>query len=411
MVIENLKSPKIIVVERISHNVGEQIMNQRNIVIFGAGSLGKQALSMYKDRVRYFVDNNPKIQNTLVEGIPVKRVEALKKDENIAQIVIAGKFSKSMEQQLQKMGVTNYITFLQDPYAYYVSEDIIFNPYTNSADRDRSEKEWNELTQNSYKVDEINKEVDQLYLQKKLFNHVEIETVNRCNGYCDFCPVSKNRDTREYMEMSDDLFKSIIDQLAEINYNGKLALFSNNEPFLDQKIISRHQYAREKLPYARMHLFTNGTLLTVEMFVEIMKYLDELIIDNYQQELKLIKPCKEISEYCAKHPEYRKKVTIVLRKPKEILTTRGGDAPNRKEKISYAKAKCVLPFKQLIIRPDGKVSLCCNDPLGKVTLGDLRKEKILDVWNNEHFACIRENLQRGRENLQHCKYCDFFSGG
>ena len=47
---------------------------------------------------------------------------------------------------------------------------------------------------------------------------------------------------------------------------------------------------------------------------------------------------------------------------------------------------CILPYKQMIIRPDGKTSLCCNDPYGKNTLADVNKmtlreaaSKYLDV--------------------------------
>lgn len=257
----------------------------------------------------------------------------------------------------------------------------------------------------------VNDMVETMREKQVMFDHVEIETVNRCNGNCSFCPVNKNDDAREYKIMSEEVFKKIIQQLADINYSGKLALFSNNEPFLDSDILERHKYTRKKLPNARMHLFTNGTLLTVERFKELMLYLDELIIDNYQQDLKLIKPCQEIAEYCEWHPELKKKVTIVLRKPHEILSTRGGDAPNRKDMISYGKERCILPYKQLIIRPDGKVSLCCNDPLGKNTLGDLTKESILEVWNGQKFRIVREALYRGRENWKHCTYCDYFNLG
>ena len=209
--------------------------------------------------------------------------------------------------------------------------------------------------------------------------------------------------------MSQELFEKIIDELAELDYSGKLALFSNNEPFLDEKIIDRHRYARAKLPNARLHLFTNGTLLTLEKFIEIVDLLDELIIDNYQQELRLIKPCQIIAEYCKEHPELTKKVTIVLRKPHEILSSRGGDAPNRKQLVSYGEDRCILPYKQLIIRPDGKVSLCCNDPLGKNTLGDVSKDSLVDVWFNDRFKMVRKCLYEGRKNWKHCEFCDVFS--
>lgn len=391
--------------------LNENVKQSRRIVIFGAGQIGRQALTMYKGNVKYFIDNDEKLQGTLIDGVSVKSINAILEDTDDFQIVIASAYQKSMEQQLKDLGVKNYELYLEKFKAYYVTDEIVFNPYVDNPNRDVTEDTWNQYIKNSVKIEMINKEVEEIHNQNKIFSHVEIETVNRCNGTCEFCPVSKMHDSREYLEMSERLFQDIIEQLAEINYNGKLALFSNNEPFLDKNIIQKHKYAREKLPNAKMHLFTNGTLLTVDKFVEIMKYLDELIIDNYQQDLKLIKPCKEIESYCMTHPEYRRKVTIVLRKPKEILSTRGGDAPNRREKVSYGNARCILPYKQLIIRPDGKVSLCCNDPLGKNTLGDLTKSNILDVWNNDRFKMVRECLYEGRAKWKHCEYCDHFSMG
>ena len=210
--------------------------------------------------------------------------------------------------------------------------------------------------------------------------------------------------------MSWELFEKIINQLAEINYSGKLALFSNNEPFLDERIIEFSSYAREHLAKAKIHLFTNGTLLNLDIFLEIINYLDEIIIDNYNQQLQLIPSVKIIKEYVDSCGDdaIRKKVKILLRKPNEILTSRGGEAPNREKIIDVSEDTCALPFQQLIIRPSGKVSLCCNDPLGKETLGDLTKETILDVWFGEKYRKTREKIARGRKYLNHCKNCDTF---
>lgn len=383
----------------------------KDVVIFGAGQIGHLALAKYKDRVDYFIDNNVQMQGKNINGIPVKSVEEGVDNLDGHMIVIASKYQEMMAKQLRDMEVDKYSFYIEDNDAYYETEELVINPYQDGGFKDFNESEWNEFTQKNYAVTLVNDMVQQLQGREVMFNHVEIETVNRCNGNCSFCPVSKGNDTREYKEMTDELFQDIIGQLAEMNYSGRLALFSNNEPFLDSRILQRHKYAREKLPDVRMHLFTNGTLLSIDLFKELMSYLDELIIDNYQQDLKLIKPCQKIVSYCEEHPELRKKVTIILRKPQEILTSRGGDAPNRKKMVSYKKDSCILPYKQLIIRPDGKVSLCCNDPLGKNTLGDLTQDSILDVWNNQRFKVIREALYKGRENWPHCQYCDAFSLG
>lgn len=384
---------------------------EKDIIIFGAGQIGRMALLKYGDRVDYFIDNDEKKQGEKIRGFVIKNVEESIPDSDSHIVIIASKHQDRMAKQLRKLGVDNFRFYLEDSRAYYETEELVVNPYLDNESRDVSEIKWNEIIQANRTIDVINDMVEHMQGKEIMFDHVEIETVNRCNGSCSFCPVSKGNDTREYKIMSEELFEKIIHQLADINYSGKLALFSNNEPFLDENILIRHWYARKMLPNARMHLFTNGTLLSIERFQELMLYLDELIIDNYQQDLKLIKPCQEILEYCEEHPELKRKVTIVLRKPQEILTTRGGDAPNRKEIVSYGKERCVLPYKQLIIRPDGKVSLCCNDSLGKNTLGDLAKDSILDVWNNQKFKVVREALYQGRENWKNCKYCDVFSMG
>ncbi len=375
-------------------------------ILFGAGLYGRMALREYgKENVAFFADNNEALWGRKIEDVEVIAPKDILEYADNCEIIVTTKYKNKIIDQLNDMGISRYTIYTATDYRYYPTNELIVNPYENGSFLDDSEQAIEQ------KIKEIELEVEQLYGKNELFNHVEIETVNRCNGSCSFCPVSKGNDSREYHVMPQELFESIIDQLAEIDYAGKLALFSNNEPFLDETIIAKHKYARKKLPHARMHLFTNGTLLTVEKFTEIIKYLDELVIDNYQQELKLIKPCREIVEYCKDHPELKEKTTIVLRKSNEILSSRGGDAPNRNDKVSYPKAKCALPYKQLIIRPDGKVSLCCNDPLGKNTLADLTKESIMEAWNNDRLKNVREHIYRGRGDWEHCKYCDAFTIG
>lgn len=377
-----------------------------NIVIFGAGTVGKEALIYYGKRVAFFADNNPNLWETNIQGILVKKIDDIARDAEQYCFVIANADmhqQKEMKIQLESLGIKKIVCFQDDWKGYFVSTELVVNPYKEKI---TAENKKGKITD---RIQIINQKVDKIVNQNLLFDHVEIETVNRCNGVCAFCPVNKNADSREYIEMSQDLFESIIQQLADIDYSGKLALFSNNEPFLDKDILAKHKHARDKLPNARMHLFTNGTLLNIDLFIELMRYLDELIIDNYQQDLKLIKPCREIKAYCEEHPELKNRVTIVLRKPNEVLTTRGGEAPNKKDMISYPDAKCLNPFKQLIIRPDGKVSLCCNDPLGKNTLGDLMQSTILEVWHGDAFKKVRQCLGKGRANWKQCIYCDVFN--
>ena len=379
------------------------------LAIFGAGAWGMKALEEYgADRIECFIDNDTKRQGTLICGVRVVSLDEYKLKFSELPIYIASTYLQEMSAQLETEGITNYYLYRPTKVVYGREDVLVCNPYVDTK-QVATEGEWNEKMKKNAIIKDVDSCVEIVKKQSlPLFNHVEIETYNRCNGVCSFCPVSVVNESRAECRMDTDLFYKVINDLKAINYSGRLALFSNNEPFLDERIIEFHKYTRAQLPNARMHLYTNGTLLTLEKFQEIIDCLDELIIDNYNQELRLIPTVQRIKEYCEASPALVKKVTIFLRKPNEILTTRGGTAPNRKERTSYEKDSCMLPYSQMIIRPDGKVSLCCNDPLGKTTLGDLRTQNIVDVWQGEKCNEVRKLVSMGRENYQQCKYCDVF---
>lgn len=380
-------------------------------VLFGAGYFGREAIKEYgRESIICVWDNDTTKHGLLFDGIPIVEFSKREFIDEAYRVIVCTIYYSDIIDQLKAVGIFDYEIYhsVIVRRGYYSPKVLIDNPYENNIDRDLDEQQWVEKNNGRMKRGAINRKVEQLVKEKHLFHHVEIETVNRCNGMCSFCPVSVKSDKRPYTMMDETVFKKIIDELAELNYSGRLALFSNNEPLIDKRILQFHKYARQKLPKARMHLYTNGTLMTKEIFEELITYLDELIIDNYDQELKLISASEMIKAYAEEHPEIVSKVTIVLRKPNEILTSRGGDAPNRTIVNIEKNISCVQPFQQLIIRPDGKVSLCCNDPLGKATMGDVKKQSLVDIWYGEQFEMVRKKIIDGRENYEHCRKCDVF---
>ena len=236
---------------------------------------------------------------------------------------------------------------------------------------------------------------------------ISIETINRCNGTCPFCPCNIHDEKRPYKEMSDKVFKKIINDLVKINYDKTLMLLANNEIPLDKKIFSRLQYAREKLPLCHMKMFTNGKLLTSKIFKDIIdnKLVDEMIINNYSKSLKLNPPIKKI------YDEYKKqkidiKVTINMRYADEVLSNRANSAPNKKS-TKIIKDYCVLPFSDININPDGNLLICCCDALEKTNLGNVMQDDLISLFNNKKYLEVRRNMLEGRNNNSFCQSCDF----
>lgn len=78
-------------------------------ILFGAGVVGREALSMLgRWRVVCFIDNDPKKQNTRIDGVPVYpsvRLPSLLQD---ARILVTTDYLESAHEFLKGLGVTDY---------------------------------------------------------------------------------------------------------------------------------------------------------------------------------------------------------------------------------------------------------------------------------------------------------------
>lgn len=242
---------------------------------------------------------------------------------------------------------------------------------------------------------------------------VNLETINRCNSTCEFCTANKNAEKRPYKRMEDELFYSIIDQLADWGYKGHLTMYGNNEPWLDTRIVEFHKYAREKLPEAFIFMSTNGLLLDIDKVKAVIPYVDQLIINNYCLDMKLHDNIQEIYEYIKSHPDEFKDVDILIqmRYLKEVLTNRAGSAPNKQATEKVVKETCLMPYTDMWIMPNGKLGICCCDNFEVTDLADLHEVPLKEGWNSEKYRKLREDIKEGRQNYPFCKHCDFIDAG
>lgn len=236
---------------------------------------------------------------------------------------------------------------------------------------------------------------------------VELETMNKCNSTCAFCPVNRDADPRPTIRMSDDLFRKIVDDLAANDYADQVNLFSNNEPFLDKRIFDFAEYARQRLPRATLQIFTNGTALDPAKTVRILRSIDILRINNYSTTAELHKNVRAIMDHLDReHPALAPKVIVHMRLLDEFKDTRAGNAPNRARFRAVYRSRCAYPFYQMTVRPDGKVSLCCNDALGQETLADLSVQSVREAWGDERRRKLQALMLQGRDKIDMCRGCD-----
>ncbi len=86
---------------------------EQKIAIFGTGDFGKKAYQYFgEDKVRVFLDNDPKKQGEILFGVPILSLEAFLPMKGDCELVIAVRDNEDIIRQLIANGFEQFYTFL-----------------------------------------------------------------------------------------------------------------------------------------------------------------------------------------------------------------------------------------------------------------------------------------------------------
>ena len=230
------------------------------------------------------------------------------------------------------------------------------------------------------------------------FNRVEIETNSRCNRGCHYCPVAV--DPRDGQEMSEELFRSILDQLAAMNFRGRLSPHFFGEPLLDARLPRLMALAREKLPKARIVIYTNGDALTPNKARALLDAGVSLFVVTFEAgESKAFRDTRAaLPRWTLRRRFLVRHFTADVKSP----FNRGGSVQFDAE---LHQATCHAPSSTLVVDAWGKLKLCPNDYYGREDWGDLTVSRLADLWDLPTFRATRRELLRGEFKKDICRTC------
>ena len=268
---------------------------------------------------------------------------------------------------------------------------------------------------------------------------IGIELTNQCNLSCIMCPHPEmvKKKIRPLGFMSEPLFKKIIDEVvpfAELVY-----LHGLGESFIHPKVFDFIRYAKSR--GIAVGISTNATLLDKKGAKKLIESgIDYVILAidgatkntyeairkgaNFEQVEKNIKTFLKLKKNRSKSPftvlqfitmpENEKEMRLFTQKWSQM----GADAIRIKPKIALKfsdkkrnltkKPYCFHIFRQLNITWDGLVMACCEDVFASFPLGNVKKEKIKDLWNNKKMQLLRKiNFKRQQDKVNICKNCSY----
>ena len=257
----------------------------------------------------------------------------------------------------------------------------------------------------------------QLYMfngqELPLPTEIEISESGTCNRTCSFCPRSADNfiDKKEFI--TNKLHEKLCIELKELNYKGTIRYSGFVEPMLDKNIFNLINMVRNYLPESNIEMVTNGDPLNLKGLKRLFESgLNKILISAYdgkKESDKLEDLCIQANltekQYIVRHRYYSEDQDFGI-----TLSNRSGLMTNAEFKIDALqeplKKPCFIPSYTFFLDYQGDVLMCPHDWGKKVILGDLKKEKLLDIWFGKRFMGIRKMLNKSNRNFQPCNVCD-----
>jgi radical SAM protein with 4Fe4S-binding SPASM domain len=239
---------------------------------------------------------------------------------------------------------------------------------------------------------------------------VEINTTELCNRTCVFCPrhnpdVYPNRNLN--MTVMGAMY--IAENLAEINYSGKISFSGYSENLLNPEFDEIIRAFRICLPNAILECNTNGDPLDHSLASKLFNAgLNQLYINLYDG----IEQIDKFNEFMQHFDDslYKYRMHWSQKDHGLILNNRGGNitwTDNDEAALIELEGKpCHYPFYKMFVDWNGDVLFCSNDWGKEHVVGNLIQQRVKDVWFSKAMKKIRRRLREGDRSISPCNKCN-----
>lgn len=279
---------------------------------------------------------------------------------------------------------------------------------------------------------------------------IQVEPTEGCSLRCSFCGINGIRGKkRDFKFMTLKTASRLAEEIARLGWNSRLEFAMHGEPTLNLLLVQILREFRERLPRSYMMMESNGTGIhqdPMHSLFELLKYLDCVALDQYR-DIEHVPKIRRFLSSTAEVWRVSNKVALdtylrsAVNKPLKVYEypqEKDGN-PHRRvtnqrritliSPIDTAKSgthatlnnhtgcgsppndsgvgkRCAKPFRELSVRCDGNVAICCNDWRGVLYVGNINETPLDEIWHSEVMESARRMLVRGRREFAPCRGCD-----
>lgn len=284
---------------------------------------------------------------------------------------------------------------------------------------------------------------------------VQVQTINRCNAACEFCPYPYTVALQPKAVMSDEIYTKIITECASEPEMRSFCPMGKNEPLMDPRIEERiADFRRLAQPHQIIELVTNGSMLsprrvekladagldlltvsvsatTPQTYAKVMKNLSwERITANLDALAARDLPMMNVYIRFVQNMTNRRDLRRFRRRWGRFnlfgfnVNDRAGtvrdfdklrieySAPVRRLRRAVGSSIwpiCPYVTSMVHVLENGDVPFCLNDWQGREVLGNVADASLREIYNSPRMQEIRSLQAQGRfAEIPACADCSFY---
>lgn len=276
---------------------------------------------------------------------------------------------------------------------------------------------------------------------------VQIELTEGCNRRCGFCGIHslyRAKEDMTYKFMTPEMGRAIARDLGSWLPKIRIELALQGEPLLNKHVPEilfgfRSEFNRCQLMMtSNMDALRTGSGFKADKIMELFRCgLNILVADYYGEhtdmpyeqfvtEIKKASNGVPVFDFYEDNPkvwayegaDVAKIVIIDNTESRNVNRTLNNQAGNTRPEYYMQRgaempqlpkmARCHLPFREISIKHDGSVPLCCMDWGKEHLMGKFPEQSLKEIWNGMHAYYVRTLLYNKRRDLiSPCNRCDY----
>lgn len=253
---------------------------------------------------------------------------------------------------------------------------------------------------------------------------LQMDPVEGCNLACSFCAIASigagrvKRGNEKFMPL--EIAQSVAQQVKELGWNPRVEYAMHGEPTLHPDLPGLISPFKD---YYTLVTSNGGGLLmdTVSRVQALFDAgLNTLALDDYETN-RMIERFLEKAGHtmgaapfnilfypadksASPHTRSKGHRVIIVQDLTEATAGTHSDVHNSAGDAGpldrdMNTARCAKPFREISVRWDGNVAICCNDWPGTYKIGNVMQEGLEEIWQHERMQAARKALYNRRRDL------------